>query len=486
VFVLQEHEKISAEAGDSDLAPIRLVRAVSTPVTSGNIDEAKSRVQRSKLALPKLARSVSFKRDDDSTSNLVFTMSQNEDEQTFVFGDSSHYTSAERERIDGARALPEPPNEGKSDCGSSSSTLDPNRIMGSQIELLEKLSLKDWGIQLAVLKAEMAAVDTDYKTEVAVLGTQRDGKKEKVQAHFDAVDLDSKNKRQAAWRVVEDVLSGGKYLRLFNCFAVADVRGRVVHSPLSRRHRLGSASGGGSLASQECKYGMGESMQAELSIGMGSAQYGQDLGFTGSVRVLDVDALRGFIRAETLFDNNGIPLAEPFTIRIPLFALKAGTFGVLHASEGLGLTADLEEKKVFVRYQKLSANDYQPVEVRPAGLPMFEYDLIFNPHSTGLLTVQNKAMDRKVKCEHQLVEDGEYVIKDAIQIFTQIIGENAMNVVAMSLNDFGEDCAIENVHLAASKSNLIELMETPFTTDAAGKMLDLKVVADGTLSSSLS
>jgi len=89
-------------------------------------------------------------------------------------------------------------------------------------------------------------------------------------------------------------------------------------------------------------------------------------------------------------------------------------------------------------------------------------------------------MNRQVKCDHQKVEDGEYVIKDAIQIFTQVIAENAINVVAMSLNDFGEDCAIENVHLASTGApTLLQLMETPFTTDAAGKMLDLKVVADG-------
>ena len=203
------------------------------------------------------------------------------------------------------------------------------------------------------------------------------------------------------------------------------------------------------------------------------------------LRVIDfrITADQSFVKLQRAVDKNKILLdwrnsQNVVSIQVELFLQK---YKILDMYEEINLRNDIYNSKklyLFIRYFA-EAGECFPMEIRPEGLPIHEYDIVFDATSNTIRRIANKELRTDVRfLDMSQQEKTGYVTGSVLDIWTQAVPTDpaleTLNIFHLHLNDTSDEVAFDvaYMHDGEDISHFCQ-----FKTDATGRPLRYKIIA---------
>jgi len=176
-----------------------------------------------------------------------------------------------------------------------------------------------------------------------------------------------------------------------------------------------------------------------------------------------------------LLDNNGIAFEDTKEVSKNLEDL--GTLSALPRQEAEAFLSNLENNKIRIQYQIVTIDENEqiccPVHIEPSGISLQNYEIRFNKEQNQINEVVNKE-EGKVRFEAiQISDECGLVQESLIEVFTEELSPNILNVVHVHLDDMKEEVPIEAVYILPEQSSE-DYQE--WKLDARGLELRYKVI----------
>ena len=183
-----------------------------------------------------------------------------------------------------------------------------------------------------------------------------------------------------------------------------------------------------------------------------------------------VDSVTQDVKLTQLSDRNGIPLAEGNS---KVKSMKVQDLG------GVALMSDFEvdqfltgANRFIIQYQ-IFEEQCLPFNILPPGLSLQDYAINFNKASQTIESVSHN-QDGNVKFEGQIIDqDVGYVAHSVIEVFTNEVSPNVLNLMHIHLEDMSEEIPIEIVYILPDQT---WQDYKDFSTDHLGRELRYKII----------
>ena len=157
-----------------------------------------------------------------------------------------------------------------------------------------------------------------------------------------------------------------------------------------------------------------------------------------------VDPVTQDVKLTQLSDRNGIMLAQNNS---KVKTMKVSDLG------GVALLSEFEtnqflmgRNKFIIQYQ-IFEDQCLPFNIMPEGISLQEYAINFNKAEQRILDVTHNA-DGQVQFEGQLIDqEVGYVAHSVIEVFTNEVSENVLNIMHIHLEDMSEEVPIDIVYI---------------------------------------
>jgi len=198
------------------------------------------------------------------------------------------------------------------------------------------------------------------------------------------------------------------------------------------------------------------------------------------------------VTLEKIVDRNGIamlpasddPMA-PFTrsgrgtteMKIPLRLLSSRVRMLTEEETALavGAASGTNESIFIVRYSGgENGAPIEPVEIKPAGLSLAEYEISFASGVTAL-RVEHRA-DGPVKCRAEPAAQKQVFSETPVELYTEEVDNETHNIVQLYFSDLRDEVAVDVLNLTNSELTLQDTECVVFQQDATGAALNYKII----------
>lgn len=117
------------------------------------------------------------------------------------------------------------------------------------------------------------------------------------------------------------------------------------------------------------------------------------------------------------------------------------------------------------------------MEIKPSHININDYDIDFNKMKGAIIAIRNKQLRTEIKFHDMARQDIDgYVEGSIMEIWTQMIDDETLNIVHIHVNDTGEEVTMDVAYMHDDEN--IEIFHD-FKTDITGNPLKYKIIVKG-------
>ena len=196
-------------------------------------------------------------------------------------------------------------------------------------------------------------------------------------------------------------------------------------------------------------------------------------------KVVDFQPRAQIIKIQKLFDSNSVLLnwrrsQKVDSISISEFLL---CYQIMNQTDENRLRQEVyfsKKHNLFIKYFAREGECF-PMEIRPQ-VNLGDYDINFDQQKNVISTIRNKMLGTEVMFHDLTLNELQgYVPGTVMEIWTQLVDGETLNIVHLHVNDTSDEVTLDVAYMHSDEL-ITDFME--FKTDASGKALKYKIIVN--------